>query len=63
LTFYNKGVKYSVYQKKSDNQIIDIGVKVFEKGKLTDIKGDLNTLNGQLNWSELLDLDNVYNKK
>ena len=63
LTFKNKGVNYKIYQNKSKQGVIDIGILVDNNGKISNLQGVVNTLKGSLNRSDIIELDNVFTEK
>jgi hypothetical protein len=63
LTFKNKGVKYKIYQNKTKQGVVEIGILVDSNGKIFNLQGEISTLKGNLKWSDIIELDNVFTEK
>lgn len=62
LTFMNKDIKYEIFQDYKKNKIFRIGVNVYQNNKKTVLKGKIETLKGDLNKLNELELNNLSNK-
>lgn len=63
LTFKNKGVTYKIYQNKSKQGVLEIGILVDNNGKIFNLHGEVSTLKGGLNRSDIIELENVFTEK
>jgi hypothetical protein len=59
LVFKNASATYTIYQKSEGGKITSIGITVKTNGKLYDLKGNLKTVNGNLNRIKPENLENV----
>jgi hypothetical protein len=59
LVFKNASATYMIYQKSEGGRITSIGITVKTNGKLYDLKGNLKTVNGNLNRIKPENLENV----
>jgi len=59
LTFKNKGATYQVYQTSKEGKVNSIGILVTVNGKKYDLKGELNSIKGDLQTLKNIKLNNL----
>lgn len=59
LTFQNKEATYQIYEKKQQGKVSAVGIMVKVGGKTYDLKGDMETLSGTLDWLKHVEVDNL----